>query len=194
MRNVNRRAGRVLSRAVGIATRPSGDDVRQVAIYLFRRDGFDAVTVEDVAVAAGVSPSTIYRHFGTKDALVLPVGAPDALVQAYTKAAAKHTNNSTSRLFRRAAVRVYDDVATERLAMIAADAALTDAFERELLAARATLAAAVAASRGRAHGIGDDADAAALLGALAVLVLGWARGHGAMSLNKTLSRSLPDIS
>ncbi|WP_306213415.1 acyl-CoA-like ligand-binding transcription factor [Actinoplanes sp. RD1] len=43
----------------------------EVAIDLFRRDGFDRVTVNDVAEAAGVSRSTFLRYFGTKEEAVL---------------------------------------------------------------------------------------------------------------------------
>lgn len=41
------------------------------ALRLFEEDGFDAVTVEDVAQAAGVSHMTFYRHFPTKESVVL---------------------------------------------------------------------------------------------------------------------------
>ncbi|MFC4069066.1 acyl-CoA-like ligand-binding transcription factor [Actinoplanes subglobosus] len=43
----------------------------EVALDLFRRDGFDRVTVNDVAEAAGVSRSTFLRYFGTKEEAVL---------------------------------------------------------------------------------------------------------------------------
>lgn len=45
--------------------------VQAVALDLFEADGFDAVTVEQVAARADVSPSTLYRYFGTKEGLVL---------------------------------------------------------------------------------------------------------------------------
>lgn len=41
------------------------------AIRLFTSTGYDATTVNDVAVAAGVSAMTVYRHFPTKEDLVL---------------------------------------------------------------------------------------------------------------------------
>ncbi|MEV4623120.1 helix-turn-helix domain-containing protein [Asanoa sp. NPDC049573] len=41
------------------------------AIRLFTERGYDATTVADVAEAAGVSPMTVYRHFPTKEDLVL---------------------------------------------------------------------------------------------------------------------------
>ncbi|GAB2984390.1 TetR/AcrR family transcriptional regulator [Saccharothrix stipae] len=41
------------------------------AVRLFTQHGYDATTVTDVAEAAGVSPMTVYRHFPTKEDLVL---------------------------------------------------------------------------------------------------------------------------
>ncbi|BCB76350.1 TetR/AcrR family transcriptional regulator [Phytohabitans flavus] len=41
------------------------------AVRLFVERGYDATTVIDVAEAAGVSPMTVYRHFPTKEDLVL---------------------------------------------------------------------------------------------------------------------------
>ncbi len=43
--------------------------VQDAAYAMARRDGFDNVTVEAVAAAADVSPSTVYRYFGTKEGI-----------------------------------------------------------------------------------------------------------------------------
>ena len=45
--------------------------LQQHALRLFTERGFDAVTVEEVAAAAGVSHMTFYRHFPTKESVVL---------------------------------------------------------------------------------------------------------------------------
>jgi AcrR family transcriptional regulator len=45
--------------------------VQREAVEAFETDGFESVTVERIAEAAGVSPVSIYRWFGTKEALVL---------------------------------------------------------------------------------------------------------------------------
>ena len=46
-------------------------EIQGIALRLFRELGFDAVTVEQIGEAAGVSPSTIYRYFATKERIVL---------------------------------------------------------------------------------------------------------------------------
>jgi AcrR family transcriptional regulator len=40
------------------------------ALTSFARDGFDATTADQVAVAAGVSPRTFFRYFPTKESVV----------------------------------------------------------------------------------------------------------------------------
>ncbi|MFF6808657.1 helix-turn-helix domain-containing protein [Streptomyces sp. NPDC012403] len=45
--------------------------IQALAVRLFTERGYDATTVTDVAEAAGVSPMTVYRHFPTKEDLVL---------------------------------------------------------------------------------------------------------------------------
>ncbi|MFE3827181.1 TetR/AcrR family transcriptional regulator [Streptomyces sp. NPDC059092] len=51
-------------------------ELAQVAYGLIRREGFEQVTVNDLAAAAGVSRSTFLRYFGTKEDAVL--GAVEA--------------------------------------------------------------------------------------------------------------------
>ena len=45
--------------------------IQHTAFELFERDGFEGVTIERIAAAAEVSPSSVYRYFGTKEQLVL---------------------------------------------------------------------------------------------------------------------------
>lgn len=45
-------------------------DVSAIAVELFDEHGYENVTMDDVAEAAGVSVATLYRRFGTKENLV----------------------------------------------------------------------------------------------------------------------------
>ena len=45
--------------------------LRACALALFTAQGYDATTVEQIATAAGVSHMTFFRHFPTKESVLL---------------------------------------------------------------------------------------------------------------------------
>jgi AcrR family transcriptional regulator len=45
--------------------------IQERALDLFDERGFGAVTIEEIAAAAEVSPSSVYRYFGTKEGLLV---------------------------------------------------------------------------------------------------------------------------
>lgn len=46
-------------------------NIQEVALDLFDERGFSHVSVEQIAAEAEVSPSTVYRYFGTKEGIIL---------------------------------------------------------------------------------------------------------------------------
>jgi len=47
------------------------NEIAHVALDLFLKGGFDATTIDDIVLAAGVGRRTFFRYFETKEAIVL---------------------------------------------------------------------------------------------------------------------------
>ncbi|WP_380171281.1 TetR family transcriptional regulator [Kineococcus sp. DHX-1] len=69
-------------------------EIEQVALDLFARDGSERTTVDDIAAAAGVSPRTFFRYFGTKEDAAL--GANRAFDAALAERLEDRVGSSTS--------------------------------------------------------------------------------------------------
>ncbi|MEW2576883.1 TetR/AcrR family transcriptional regulator [Streptomyces syringium] len=80
--------------------------VQAHAVRLFTDHGYDAVTVADVAEAAGVSAMTVYRHFPTKEDLVL-IDQPAQLIAEHVAA-----SSATQPLVRRVGSALIDAATT----------------------------------------------------------------------------------
>ena len=127
------------------------DGVRRVAFELMSTKGFTAVTVEQIAAQSSVSPSTVYRYFGTKEALVLSAQRPTRLVE---RVARDDSTRSGLAAFTRAAAKVWgtDESAPVELALVRANPDLVAAWERQLLDQRTALAESLSTRRGASVG------------------------------------------
>lgn len=167
-------------------------DVQKVAVRMMRQSGFGNVTVEQIAAAAGVSPSTVYRYFGTKEALIVWGDRPDGLVESFASAKVGK-RAATAEAFFDAATATYADDAADllsQLRLVFASPELAVAFEHQLLTRRGEVAAIVAARRkAKSVGVRDVAAAGAYLGALVALLDRWQSGDGEKSLAKMLAKA-----
>jgi len=169
------------------------DGVRRVAFALMEADGFDRVTVEQIAARSSVSPSTVYRYFGTKEALVLSAERPAELVKRIAK---DTSDRSHAEAFVRAAVKVWDrDPSVEvELGLVVANEALTEAWERQLLDHRCAVADALARRRDAASaGAKDRARAAAYIGVVSAVLVEHRRSDGAKPLAKALQKAFDAV-
>jgi AcrR family transcriptional regulator len=59
--------------------------IREHALRLFRENGYQQTTVEKIAEAAEVSPSTFFRYFPTKEDLILQDDMDTKMVEAFER-------------------------------------------------------------------------------------------------------------
>ena len=57
--------------------------IQEQALRLFREQGYDATTVEQIAEAAEISPSTFFRYFPTKEDVVVWDDYDPMLIEAF---------------------------------------------------------------------------------------------------------------
>lgn len=62
-------------------------EIRSAAVELFREQGFNNVTTEQIAARVGVTQRTLFRHFKTKDAILFD---GDTIVEYYAQTLSRH--------------------------------------------------------------------------------------------------------
>jgi AcrR family transcriptional regulator len=81
--------------------------IREHALRLFREQGYDKTTVEEIAAAAEVSPSTFFRYFPTKEDVVLRDDLDDRILGAFARQPASLTPVAAVRAAIREAVETF---------------------------------------------------------------------------------------
>jgi AcrR family transcriptional regulator len=59
--------------------------IKKEALKLFRRQGYDRTTVEQIAAATEVSPSTFFRYFPTKESVLLDDEYQHEIIDAFDR-------------------------------------------------------------------------------------------------------------
>jgi AcrR family transcriptional regulator len=96
--------------------------IREHAVRLFREQGYHATTVEQIAEAAEVSPSTFFRYFPTKEDVVLQDDFDVITLAAFERQPA---GLSPIAAFRAAWAETYAALTEEELASIEETSAMT---------------------------------------------------------------------
>ncbi len=96
--------------------------IREHALRLFREQGYDATTVEQIAEAADVSPSTFFRYFPTKEDVVLQDELDVLAIGAFE---AQSADLSPVAAFRAATREAFASLGPDELARLRETAELT---------------------------------------------------------------------
>jgi AcrR family transcriptional regulator len=172
--------------------------VQTVALRLFAERGFDDVTIEQVAAEAEVSPSTVYRYFGTKEGLVIVDEFDDPALDGLE---ALLTSDEPLVDIVRKAISAIDDehfaqtrgLTMVRTKMILDTPALRAAAGVRIAELTAELADQLAAARGYTHTTAL-AVVGSLMGCVMAALYAWYESDGALSYSVFLDEALNALS
>ncbi len=152
--------------------------IREHALRLFREQGYQATTVEQIAAAAEVSPSTFFRYFPTKEDVILQDDMDTRMLAAFERQPPELGIIAAMRAATRQAMASYSEA---ELAQVRETSALTvtvpevraraiDEFARTIQ----VIAAAVAKRAGRpADDLAVRTVAGAVIGVIMSVTMPW---------------------
>ncbi len=167
-------------------------ELQSLALDLFSERGFDAVTVEEIAAAGGVSPSTVYRYFKTKEQLVTWDEADRDVTAELTKRLGKQPPVAA---FRDSLIAAFSEAETldalrRRVRFVYANPQVHAAAIEQDLTNRVELAAGFAAVAGRkSPSLEDDTLAGACMAALDAAVGHWVAADNDESLEDLITQA-----
>lgn len=167
--------------------------VQDAALDLFEARGYDSVTIEEVAAAAGVGPATVYRNFGTKERVVLWDEYDPLLLEAL---ATRLGDGPLLGAVEGALVEALDGFYAEdgdrilrRTRLVAAHASLEAASAADRTSLRRALSGFFVAKRACRSTLEADVVAGAVVATLEAAVEHWVRAGGRPSLKQFLTRA-----
>jgi AcrR family transcriptional regulator len=169
--------------------------IQEHALRLISEQGYDATTVDQIAAAAEISPSTFFRYFKSKEDLIIEDEYDPMMAQGILAAPAELTPLAAIRYSIRVTMGQMDKAELERILergrLILAQPALRARSLENFLATRNVIAETVARRTGRAP---DDRRvqtfAGAVVGVLMAALLGWYDRGGEGSLLDMIDESL----
>jgi AcrR family transcriptional regulator len=172
--------------------------IQEHALRLFAEQGYDATTVEQIAAAAEVSPSTFFRYFPTKEDVVLADDYDPLLLAAFDAVPPELGPVAAMRHAARAAFGEIDAAeqarVLERTKLTLSVPALRARSLESFAGTIALLAEPIARRLGRdPSDLGARALAGACLGVLLVAVFEWVETDGAKDLTDLIDETLAHL-
>ncbi len=172
------------------------------AIRLFGERGYEGTTMNDVAEAAGVSPMTVYRHFPTKEDLVLTDRYGELIAEriAASPAGRPLVRRIGDALVEAAAALTGDDAAADRQAllvrlqlMISTPALRARHLDNQYALQQAIIDALQGDAADSDAAFQAQAAASACLAALHTAMVRWAEDDGRSDLPHLIGRALAAV-
>jgi AcrR family transcriptional regulator len=172
--------------------------IQEHALRLFAEQGYESTTVDQIAAAAEISPSTFFRYFRTKEDIVVQDEFDDLFVEAFRQAG---VSDEPLQALRRAALAVVtgiDDAevakAIQRGQLVLQVPALRARSMDNTLARFAEAASAFAEGRGRpADDPGVQAFVGACIGGFLPLLFRWVAEGGTGDLEALVDEALTSL-
>jgi AcrR family transcriptional regulator len=186
---------------LGVRERRRLEVMRRVqarALDLFERRGFEEVTIEEIAAGSDVSPPTVYRHFGTKEGLVLWDEYDPMLFAAVADRLSSATViesvrgglvQALDRIYAKDSARIL-----RRARLLAQYPALAAANVGQLLALRRGMASLFLEAAACRDALDADVTAAAIVATLEVAVDHWVAAGGKTPLRQFFDAALRRLS
>jgi AcrR family transcriptional regulator len=172
--------------------------IQEHALRLFQDQGYDKTTVDQIAAAAEISPSTFFRYFKTKEDVVLQDEYDPLMARLFVTAPKEMTLIPALRQALREAFAEFDDTekakAMQRADLMMAVPALRMRLVDNLVGTSDLLASAAAERTGRSP---DDfrlrTFAGACIGALLAAMFAWMEGNRQEDIAALIDRALAEL-
>jgi AcrR family transcriptional regulator len=174
------------------------DRIRACALRLFREQGYDATTVEQIAAAAGVSHMTFFRYFPTKEAVALSDGYEPLIADLLEQTPADQTVIERIRAaLLRGLRKVYDtdrDTLLAQNRLIVSTPALRERLWADQMATQQLILQALDAGQHHPHPPFETrVTVAACLAAATTAVLTWVEDDGTPELPDLIEQAFDTL-